>query len=59
MPLTPIKLTFLARVLWSWQEQKLEEAIQAGWSEAEIRASWASQLDAFKRMRSQYLLYPN
>ena len=39
--------------------KKLEEAIQAGWNEAEIRASWAPQLDAFKRIRSQYLLYPN
>ena len=39
--------------------KKLEKAIQEGRSEDEIRASWAPKLDAFKRMRSQYLLYPN
>ena len=50
---------FSARFVVLAGTKKLEEAIQAGWSEAEIRASWAPQLDAFKRMRSQYLLYPN
>ena len=50
---------FSARFVVLAGTKKLEEDIQAGWSEAEIRASWAPQLHAFKRMRSQYLLYPN
>ena len=50
---------FSARFVVLAGTKKLEEAIQAGWNEAEIRASWAPQLDAFKRIRSQYLLYPN
>lgn len=37
----------------------LEEQIQKGWSEAQIRQSWEPQLSAFKTMRKQYLLYPN
>lgn len=36
---------------------KLREAIVAGRSEEEIRASWQPGLDAFKRVRATYLLY--
>jgi len=35
----------------------LMQQIKDGKSEAEIRASWQPQLDAFKRMRKTYLLY--
>ncbi len=35
----------------------LREQIQAGWTEEEIRQSWAEELDAFEEMRSPYLLY--
>ncbi len=36
----------------------LKEQIIQGLSEAEIRASWADDLEKFKNMRSKYLLYP-
>jgi uncharacterized protein YbbC (DUF1343 family) len=32
--------------------------IEDGWSEAEIKASWQSELDAYSNLRSKYLLYP-
>lgn len=36
---------------------ELRKQIMAGKSEAEIRASWAADLDAYKAMRKKYLLY--
>lgn len=36
---------------------QLRKDIEAGKSEAEIRASWQPQLEAFKRMRAKYLIY--
>ncbi|WP_439881922.1 exo-beta-N-acetylmuramidase NamZ family protein [Pontibacter sp. MBLB2868] len=38
---------------------KLREQLKAGMSEAEIRASWEPQLSEYKKMRKQYLLYPD
>lgn len=38
---------------------QLEEQIKAGQSEAEIRASWASDLRTYKAQRVKYLLYPD
>jgi uncharacterized protein YbbC (DUF1343 family) len=38
---------------------KLRLAIEAGLSAEQIRAQWQPQLDAFKQLRSQYLLYPD
>ncbi len=35
----------------------LMEQIKSGKTEAEIRASWATDLDAYKTMRKKYLLY--
>ncbi|WP_411359857.1 exo-beta-N-acetylmuramidase NamZ family protein [Pseudidiomarina salilacus] len=37
---------------------KLRKAIEAGHSEAEIRASWQTALTQFKQRRAPYLLYP-
>jgi len=37
----------------------LREQISAGKTEAEIRASWASGLAAFAKVRNKYLLYPD
>lgn len=37
--------------------EKLKEQIEAGLNEAAIRQSWQDDLDAFKRIRSKYLLY--
>jgi len=37
----------------------LQEQLERGASEQEIRASWAPELDAYKRIRKQYLLYPD
>lgn len=37
--------------------KKLQQQIVAGTSEADIRASWQKDLDAFKAMRKPYLLY--
>lgn len=36
----------------------LQKQIEQGLSEAQIRLSWQASIDAFKRIRSQYLLYP-
>lgn len=36
----------------------LREQIIKGLSEAEIRASWTAGLEDFRRLRSQYLIYP-
>lgn len=38
---------------------KLRKQIVAGKTEAEIRASWKTDLDAFKEKRKKYLLYPD
>ena len=38
---------------------KLREQVKAGKSEAEIRASWEPELSEYKKMRKQYLLYPD
>ena len=37
---------------------QLRKAIEAGQSEAEIRASWQPALTQFKQRRAPYLLYP-
>ncbi len=37
--------------------KKLQKQIEAGLSEAEIKASWQDDLDAFKKIRSKYLIY--
>ena len=37
--------------------KKLQQQIMAGTSEADIRASWQKDLEAFKAMRKPYLLY--
>ncbi len=36
---------------------ELLRQIEAGWSEARIRASWRGDLDRFRRIRQKYLLY--
>ena len=38
---------------------KLREQIIAGKTESEIRRSWQPNLDAFKKIRKKYLLYPD
>ncbi|WP_205499756.1 exo-beta-N-acetylmuramidase NamZ family protein [Rufibacter psychrotolerans] len=38
---------------------ELQKQIMAGMSEKEIRDSWKPGLDAYKKMRKQYLLYPD
>lgn len=35
----------------------LRQQIQAGWTEEQIRESWQEELQEFKRMRENYLLY--
>ncbi len=37
---------------------ELRQQLEAGWSEAEIRASWREGLEAFKVLRKPYLVYP-
>ena len=37
--------------------EKLQQQIEAGLSESEIKASWTTKLDAYKIMRQKYLLY--
>ncbi|MEO6038421.1 MAG: hypothetical protein ABIQ93_08410 [Saprospiraceae bacterium] len=37
----------------------LKEQILAGCTEAEIRASWQSDLAAYREIRRKYLLYPD
>jgi uncharacterized protein YbbC (DUF1343 family) len=39
--------------------KKLRQQIQSGWGEDQIRASWQADLETFREMREQYLLYPN
>ncbi|GGK56939.1 exo-beta-N-acetylmuramidase NamZ domain-containing protein [Rufibacter glacialis] len=38
---------------------ELQKQIMAGMSEKEIRDSWKADLEAYKKMRKQYLLYPD
>lgn len=38
--------------------KKLQQQIEAGWSEKEIKRSWQKDLDKFRGIRSKYLLYP-
>lgn len=38
--------------------RELMEQIKKGKSEEEIRVSWKADLDAFKKIRSKYLIYP-
>jgi len=37
--------------------EKLQQQIEAGLTEADIKATWQSDLDAFKKIRMQYLIY--
>jgi len=37
--------------------QKLQQQIESGWSEADIRATWKPDLDKFNAIRKQYLIY--
>jgi uncharacterized protein YbbC (DUF1343 family) len=37
--------------------QKLQQQIEAGLSETDIRQSWQNGLDQFKKMREEYLIY--
>lgn len=39
--------------------KQLQQQIIAGKTEAEIRESWQPQLQTFKKIRAQYLLYPD
>ncbi|WP_230407234.1 exo-beta-N-acetylmuramidase NamZ family protein [Pontibacter cellulosilyticus] len=38
---------------------KLRDQVKAGKTEAEIRTSWEPELSNYKKMRKQYLLYPD
>lgn len=58
----PFKDTFFSRAEFFDKlagTDQLRKQIIAGQGEAEIRASWASELAAYKAMRKQYLLYPD
>lgn len=37
--------------------EKLQQQVEAGLSEAEIKATWRDDLEAFKKIRERYLLY--
>jgi uncharacterized protein YbbC (DUF1343 family) len=39
--------------------KKLQQQIEGGMSEDEIRATWKSGLEKFKAMRKKYLIYPD
>lgn len=39
--------------------KKLQQQIEAGMSEDDIRASWKAGLDQFREMRKKYLIYPD
>lgn len=59
---TPDKSTFFARPdffdkLAGTDELRLQ--ILEGWTEEEIRAGWADDLEAYRTMRAKYLLYPD
>ena len=38
--------------------KKLQQLIEAGHTEEDIKATWQPQLDAFKKIRENYLIYP-
>ena len=38
--------------------ETLQQQIEAGLSEEEIKASWQADLEKFKRLRAKYLIYP-
>lgn len=59
---TPDKSTFFARPDFFDKlagTDALRLQILEGWSEEEIRASWAEELEEYKTMRAKYLLYPD
>ncbi len=59
---TPIKQSFFARPEFFDKlagTDELRKQIIAGMSEEEIRATWATELAAYKAMRKRYLLYPD
>ena len=37
--------------------EKLQEQIESGMSEEDIRATWKDDLEAFKAIRAKYLIY--
>ena len=37
---------------------RLQNQIEKGWNEAQIRSSWKNELDTFKKIREKYLIYP-
>ncbi|WP_431159057.1 exo-beta-N-acetylmuramidase NamZ family protein [Winogradskyella poriferorum] len=37
--------------------KKLQQQIESGWSEEDIKLSWQKELKAFKKTRSKYLIY--
>ena len=37
--------------------QKLRSQIEAGWNEQEIRASWQKDLNHYRKLRENYLIY--
>jgi uncharacterized protein YbbC (DUF1343 family) len=52
---------------WGWLQSHfdrlagtdlLRQAVDAGTGIAEIRSAWRDELEAFKRTREQYLIYP-
>lgn len=55
---TPNKLTFFNSFFVKLAgTKKLQEQIEAGTSEKNIRESWKKDLDKFKEMRKKYLIY--
>lgn len=50
---------FLPRFAYLAGTKKLEQQIKAGKTATEIRLSWKNDLDAFKKIRRKYLLYPD
>ncbi|SFC43409.1 Uncharacterized conserved protein YbbC, DUF1343 family [Parapedobacter composti] len=58
----PFKDTFFARPDFFDKlagTDELRKQIIAGLTEAEIRDSWKADLDAYKKLRNRYLLYPD
>mgnify|MGYP003346093416 CR=1 FL=1 len=39
-------------------QKELQKQIEEGWSASEIRKSWQKDLEKFKKIRANYLLYP-
>ena len=39
-------------------QKKLQEQIEDGWSANKIRKTWQKELEEFKKIRANYLLYP-